>query len=1110
MQELVPQALRLDVQHLAQQLAHEPFGPGSCSSLHEPLGRVLGGLSSLREREQKRRETYTRSLEYILCADAWPLLNEWVVSSFEWLYATRTPARVAENLWALPAASSSSSSSSSSRSCGSSSPAAAAAAAEHNPPAVLAETDPALANADPSGSSSSLDPIRTSSPNQQQGRFAADGRTTAAAATAAAPAPAGPAEQSDPPGDPTPGTAAIAPQPAAAAVAAPTAPNTATTPTTQSAPTAPAAAATAAVAPSTASPAGLVGPAGKVLDGGGPAAATASTNTATAAASSSADAAHLQTHLRAMQLMFECLSLLAEVPGAAAQTGSEDLMLQMLFAPHGRRQLPRTAHITAGALQALLQGGGSSSSNSNSNCSSSSTTGGRSRLLAASARLAAQAADVVAAAVCSAAAAAAGAAAAPPAAATAVGTATSDAGTAPADAAAATSSTFCSAFNASNKNGDAGDAGAAGDAGGYLGSPAHPLAEALTLVPLCMGNAARMLKELMPMWPYHLPPEDSYAAGVAAARAAAGVAGKATGRPAAAAVPEGSGGRSGRGGRGGRGGGGGGGGGTGCGSSSTSGGSSSTTTSGKGHPFALTDVLLAEAGATGCFDQVARLVLHGAAAEGRARLLRQQQQQQQQQRMAAGSSSGRSSGVGGGSSTAATAAVAATATTSGLADVSTTRQEPAPFPPPTSAPGAATQPNDGSCSSFGSRFVECLSSALGTCAWQVRDTTFIYANIKGGGASSRGVIDIFVGGAGGGSSSSGSSSWTAAGPQPHQVLLPPMPWGTCLQMQVLSQVVATLAAAGFGGGERGVWGLPAELAAGLPILMRPASASMSPELQQYAAELLSLFQPNGATGRFSGNSNGGASSAEGELPQPHHLDPQPFKALRHDLDDQCRRAPTTAAAAAILASRATAAEEDEDDDDDDDIAIAAGSGAGSSTQAMAGCSSSWCFPVSPHAAAEVMLGVAQLAAASLLMGSGPAAASGGGSSSSGSGGSSSGSSGSSGGTSIGQPTGASPLRLRFGRGDAWELGTDALNTAKWLLLLQEPPPTCSSSGSGDCSDLMPPLPRRWWRAAGALLRRCTTAVPADGGGTGAGRGGLLRADTWARGVLDMAGTMPGE
>ena len=56
---------------------------------------------------------------------------------------------------------------------------------------------------------------------------------------------------------------------------------------------------------------------------------------------------------------------------------------------------------------------------------------------------------------------------------------------------------------------------------------------------------------------------------------------------------------------------------------------------------------------------------------------------------------------------------------------------------------------------------------------------------------------------------------------------PPAPWGSCLQTYAWSQVAATLAAAGFGGGERGVWGLPAELAAGLPLLTSPEGEELT-------------------------------------------------------------------------------------------------------------------------------------------------------------------------------------------------------------------------------------------------------------------------------------------
>ncbi|KAG2433691.1 hypothetical protein HXX76_008061 [Chlamydomonas incerta] len=61
-------------------------------------------------------------------------------------------------------------------------------------------------------------------------------------------------------------------------------------------------------------------------------------------------------------------------------------------------------------------------------------------------------------------------------------------------------------------------------------------------------------------------------------------------------------------------------------------------------------------------------------------------------------------------------------------------------------------------------------------------------------------------------------SAAAAGAAGTHAPLPSRPWGTCLRTLALSQAVVTLAAAGFGGGVRGVWGLPEGVAAALPVL----------------------------------------------------------------------------------------------------------------------------------------------------------------------------------------------------------------------------------------------------------------------------------------------------
>ena len=294
----------------------------------------------------------------------------------------------------------------------------------------------------------------------------------------------------------------------------------------------------------------------------------------------------------------------------------------------------------------------------------------------------------------------------------------------------------------------------------------------------------------------------------------------------------------------------------------------------RGRPLA--SLLVWEEARSGFLDQSARLVLHGAAAEGRARL----QQQQQPAGMAAGSSSGSSSAVGGGSSTAATV--------------------------PSHAAGAALTLR--------------LSTMLCTFTQPVGRAWWLTADSASSGSSSG--IDSSGSSSGSSSSSSGSSTSTLD-PQPQQVLLPPMPWGTCLQMQVLSQVVATLAAAGFGGGERGVWGLPAELAAGLPVLGHPVEG-LCPDL------------------RFARHT-GGLSSCVCD---------EPFTLLNHMMRwlslKHMALLTGAAAEASASASGGTAA-----------------AAAAADTPAEQRGAGDWSFPLSPHATARVLLRVADLGAASI-------------------------------------------------------------------------------------------------------------------------------------------------
>ncbi|KAG2431543.1 hypothetical protein HXX76_009557 [Chlamydomonas incerta] len=320
---------------------------------------------------------------------------------------------------------------------------------------------------------------------------------------------------------------------------------------------------------------------------------------------------------------------------------------------------------------------------------------------------------------------------------------------------------------------------------------------------------------------------------------------------------------------------------------------------------------------------------------------------------------------------------------------------------------------------------------------------------------------------------------------------------------VLAQVVATLAAAGFGGGERGVWGLPAELAAGLPLLSH-SDSGVSSDLRD---------QPSGG-GRL----------------EPPFLSADPFTLL-NQMSEMARslpcaatevptaacappgRAPTSAGSCGASSARADRGDRERGADGAD--------GAG------------WSFPVSPRAAALVLLRVADLAAASLdrtmavaLAPVGEAAA-----------------------APVGPAAPASLLRLRAI--DAWNEGRVAIINAKQLLVwrrtrhrLQKqtvaapvPVPRGSSaaagSGRGDRAagsaassaasgaassaasgaaygdeygDVYPRRPVAWWRSLARMLPHAVAPPPpatgSDGSTASMSPGEAAgRAIAWAKTVL---------
>ncbi|KAG2434652.1 hypothetical protein HXX76_007546 [Chlamydomonas incerta] len=303
---------------------------------------------------------------------------------------------------------------------------------------------------------------------------------------------------------------------------------------------------------------------------------------------------------------------------------------------------------------------------------------------------------------------------------------------------------------------------------------------------------------------------------------------------------------------------------------------------------------------------------------------------------------------------------------------------------------------------------------------------------------------------------------------------PPPPWGACLDFLALAHVAATLAAAGFGGGARGVWGLPAELAEGLPVL--------------------GLAPSQGGGGRAGWLAGAPAFMLDQLHTGARDLSSWPFRHFMHTLCVAERaawaRRPAAAAGQRAAAATATAA-----------AAVA------DSSEAAAG----WRFPVSARAATEVLLAVVALATDSMdsAVPRGTAGHRG----------------------SSHQMAALGP-RLRLTYSDAWEVGMDAVSTVKHILPAQltggqqrpsapSAPATAVPAGAataaaavaaapsggaggagsnahgvgragdgdgmavgmdsdgggsggnpGGGSGGYPPMPYKYWRAAAAVLRRC--------------------------------------
>lgn len=477
-------------------------------------------------------------------------------------------------------------------------------------------------------------------------------------------------------------------------------------------------------------------------------------------------------------------------------------------------------------------------------------------------------------------------------------------------------------------------------------------------------------------------------------------------------------------------------------------------------PPPLNVLLLSELAASGFYDQLARLVVHTAAADGRWWL------QQQQLRQA--------SSRGGGAGFAAVALV---------------------LPAVTGRTEATRELADGLCTLLeqsGLLWVDCVN-----------------------------VLE-----AGGGSSSSSGSAAAAAAASRRQQRLhqqhqqqppPPAPWGVCLEFMVLSLASASLAAAGFGGGAGGVWGLPPELAAGMPILVLPASSAVGVRLGGPGFLLEHLCHSGGGGGvRFT------------------HLSSWPFRILIHTLcvTQRAARVRSRSAAATPAATGP--------------VPVAVGEEA-----------SCWRFPVSPRAAQEVLVAVVELAAASMDESGLTPRRSAGRSSRSGSS-TCGGSSGSSRGGSSGSHqaaaagfSGLGSLGLKLTYSDGWEVGLDAVTAIKLVCDTQQARgqrkhpsaaergpvaavtrsaaaapsgggaggpggrahggPGMDTGGGGDVSGGgYPLLPVKFWRAAAAMLRRCAVLPTASSGASRLSWDRqLLLVMGWTRQIF-MLEVMPGE
>lgn len=276
---------------------------------------------------------------------------------------------------------------------------------------------------------------------------------------------------------------------------------------------------------------------------------------------------------------------------------------------------------------------------------------------------------------------------------------------------------------------------------------------------------------------------------------------------------------------------------------------------------------------------------------------------------------------------------------------------------------------------------------------------------------------VTLGSRGGGPASGSGTSSQGSGGSSRQALSPrpPLPWGCCLRFLALSQVVVTLEAAGYGGGVRGVWGLPQQLVAGLPVLGLAeedggggnTACDLRGKLRRYA-EVQQLVR---AARQQQQQPPAGRNQAVGFV-----LHRGPFELLSQ-----------------ILLVDVVAAKLDDMTATTTSTAKSRCSGSGSSSSS----SRSWTFPFSCRALQEVLLGVAEMAAGA------PAAD-----------------------TSMRQGEALRP-RLCFPQSAAWGIGTAALALARRLQLRA---PCSDGDGGGSGGDCWPQMRSRWWRAVVGLLR----------------------------------------